>query len=125
MPPFPPMMNLNPGMMAGPGLPGMGPSPMGGPPQAAMQALDQMAADPTPEGEVDAMHEATVKLRVALSRVYMRSHRASKHLADAISSIQKAREALQDDSQSPVGLPPDLLGGMPPSPMGRPGGPML
>lgn len=110
--------------MAGAMAPGMGPSPMGGPPPAAMQALDQLAAAPPGQGEQQALQECSARLKAASARIIMRSPRAAQEVAKAVQSVDRALELLMEEAQAGVGLPPDLLGALNPAPMGSPGGPM-
>ena len=121
MPPMmPPPM---PGMMGGPppGMPGMPPLGMGGPPpNAQMGALEGLSGMPMQAKEQKALAEASANIQLALAGIYTRSAKASGHLSKAYSEIQKAREVLDQLSASPVGPPPDLLGGMTPQPMGSP-----
>jgi len=121
MPPLmPPPM---PGMMGGhpPGMPGMPPPPMGGaPPNPQMGALEGLSGMPMQAKEQKALAEASANIQVALAGIYTRSAKASEHLSKAYSEIQKAREILEQLGSSPVGPPPDLLGGMTPQPMGPP-----
>jgi hypothetical protein len=113
--PMPGMGGSPPFPMAGPGLPGMpGPAPFG-PDPAAMQALSGVGETPSPQREEDLLSEALLKIGVALAHIHMRSPKAAKLLSDAQSKISQAREELK--KEQPVGLPPDLLGGM------MPGGP--
>src|SRR2546425_126720 len=124
MPPFPPVM---PGMPMGapPGMPGMPPSGMmgappggGGPPNPAMGALDALAGMPMQAKEQKALAEASANIQIALAGIYTRSAKAAEHLSKAYSEIQKCREVLEQLGSAPVGPPPDLLGGLTPSPMG-------
>ena len=118
-----------PGGMAGNMTPGMGPSPMGAPgggaPPAAMRALDQLAAAPAGQGEQQLMQECSANLKAASARVIMRSPRAAQEIAKAVQSVDKALELLAEEQDASVGLPPDLLGGLTPSPMGSPGAPPM
>lgn len=98
--------------LAGPGLPGMGPSPMGQPSPASLDSLLNLQQQPSPGGEEEALAEASTALGLALSRVYMRSPTAAKMIADALSRVQSARTELTKDQG--VGAPPNLMGGLPP-----------
>ena len=100
--------------MAGPGLPGPGPSPLGQPNPAALQALGDLQKQPSPGGEEEALTKATDAVGMAMSRIYMRSPEAAKMLSEALSRIQSARMELQKIASAPVGMPPDLLGGITP-----------
>lgn len=119
---MPPMMPPGgmPGMPGGmpPGMPGM--PGMGGPPQGnpAMGALDQLAGMPNQAKEQEALQKASANIQIALSTIYTRSAKAASLLSKAYGDIQKAREELEQLGQQPLGPPPDLLGGMMPSPMG-------
>jgi len=106
--------------MAGMMAPGMGASPMGGPPPAAMRALDQLAAAPAGQGEQEILREASSKLKAASARVIMRSPKAAQEVAKAAQAVDRALELLEEEKSSAVGLPPDLLGALTPSPMGAP-----
>lgn len=108
--------------MAGMGMPGMGPSPFGGPPPAAVQALDQLAQQPPGDGEREALMDAQSKIQVALGRIMLRSPKAAKALSDALGKINQSLMTLEQEAQSPVGPPPELLGAMLGQPMGSPGG---
>ena len=122
LPPGPP--SGPPPPMAGMGMPGMGPSPMGGPPPAAVAALDQLAQQPPIEGERDALMEAQSKIQVALGRIMLRSPKAAKSLSDALGKINQALMTLEQEAQQPVGPPPELLGALMGHSMGNPqGGP--
>lgn len=108
-------------MMAGQGLPGMGAPPMPGPPPDAMGAMGMLSNAPSPDGEQQALMEASEKVGLALARAWLRSPKAARLLADALKKIQDAREALDQAGKGPVGAPPDLGGMAPPAPMGPPG----
>lgn len=105
--------------MAGQGLPGMGQSPMGGPPSGALEALQQMQQSPSPSGEEEALAKASTFLGLALARVYLRSPKAAKMISDALSRVQSARQELSDLGSGPMMPPPDLMGGS--APGGMPG----
>jgi hypothetical protein len=111
--------------MAGPMAPGMGPPPIAGLPPGALDALKNLQETPAPAGETQALAEATMKIGMALQRIYLRSPKASKLLADALAKVQQAREELEKNPGGGAqGPPPNLLGGMTPAPMGGMGGPM-
>jgi hypothetical protein len=121
------------GPMAGAMAPGMGQSPMGGgAPPAAMRALDQLASAPPGAGEQEMLKECSTRLKAASARVIMRSPRAAQEVAKAAQAVDRALELLEEEKSSSVGIPPDLLGALAPSPMGAPpsgppgagGGPM-
>ena len=124
---MPPMMPPTmPGMMGGapPGMPGMPPPPMGGGgmPNPDMSALQSLSGMPNNAREKEALATASANIQIALAGIYTRSAKASKHLSTAYSEIQKAREELEQLMDAPIAPPPDLLGGMTPSPMGQPSG---
>jgi len=101
-----------------PGMPGMPPGgPQGNP---AMGALDQLAGMPTQAKEQEALQKASANIQIALATIYTRSAKASNLLSKAYGDIQKAREELEQLGSQPLQPPPDLLGGMMPSPMGGP-----
>lgn len=75
---------------------------------AEMDALLGMQESPQPSGEDAAMQDATQKLGFALSRVYLRSPEAAKMLSEAVTKIQAARKALQQEGSRPVSSPPSL-----------------
>ena len=110
-------------------MPLMGQTPMG-PDPGMMQALEGLQGQPSPGGEDSALNDVTTKLGFAVSRIQLRSPEAAKLLTDAMSKIQQARHKLSEIQSSPMGLPPDLLGGlggmpggqMGPPPMGMGGG---
>lgn len=102
-------------------MPGMGGPP---PPNPAMGALDQLAGMPTQAKEQEALQKASANIQIALASIYTRSAKAASLLSKAYGDIQKAREELEQLGQQPVGPPPDMLGGMMPSPMG-PQNPMM
>ena len=123
MPPMMPPQGM-PGMPGGmpPGMPGMPPGgPQGNP---AMGALDQLAGMPMQAKEQEALQKASANIQIALATVYQRSAKASSLLSKAYENIQKAREALEELGSQPLPPPPDLLGGMMPSPMG-PASPLM
>ena|SRR3990167_785894 len=123
---MPPMMPPTmPGMMGGPppGMPGMPPPQMGGGmPNPDMSALESLSGMPNNAKEKEALATASANIQIALAGIYTRSAKASKHLSTAYSEIQKAREELEQLIEAPIAPPPDLLGGMTPSPMGQPSG---
>ena len=127
---MPPMMPPTmPGMMGGPppGMPGMPPQGMGGmPPQGMpnpdMSALESLSGMPNNAKEKEALATASANIQIALAGIYTRSAKASKHLSTAYGEIQKAREELEQLIEAPLQPPPDLLGGLNPSPMGQPQG---
>ena len=124
---MPPMMPpAMPGMMGGPppGMPGMPPPAMGGGgmPNPDMSALQSLSGMPNNAREKEALATASANIQIALAGIYTRSAKASKHLSTAYSEIQKAREELEQLMDAPIAPPPDLLGGMTPSPMGQPSG---
>jgi hypothetical protein len=105
----------------------MGPAPpgAGGGPEGILQMLAGLQQQPPPDGEKEALNDATMKLGMALSRIQLRSAKAAKLLADAISKVQQAKEALAQEGQRGLQPPPDLglagggLSGAPPAnPMG-------
>src|SRR5437870_1574368 len=95
-----------PGMggMPGPGMLGMGQSPMGG-----MDAL--MGASMGGRGE-QALKDAAMAVGIALGDAYNRSAKAATLLSKALTLINQARQELQQASESAVGSPPELLGAM-------------
>ena len=105
---------MNPAMlgleMAGGGMMAPGGSPMGGPPQAAMSALDQLSKSSPQRGPKEALDDATAKLQVALMRIYLMNPKAAKLVSDALSKVQQAQSELTREGSSPVGAPPNLLG---------------
>lgn len=116
-----------PGMMGGPppGMPGMPPPQMGGgmPPMGGgqnpqMGALESLSGMPSNAREKEALATAAANIQIALAGIYTRSAKASKHLSTSYSELQKAREVLEELVDAPVGPPPDMLGGLTPSPMG-------
>lgn len=109
LPPGPPGGGMPP--MAGNMAPGMGQSPMGGPPPAAMAALDQLQQAPPGEGAKQLITNSIGLLQGAVSQLVMRSPTASKHLSQALEHCRKAQQALAEEPQAPVSLPPDLMGG--------------
>ena len=123
---MPPMMPPTmPGMMGGPppGMPGMPPPQMGGGmPNPDMSALESLSGMPNNAKEKEALATASANIQIALAGIYTRSAKASKYLSIAYSEIQKAREELEQLVDAPLAPPPDLLGGMTPSPMGQPSG---
>ena len=123
---MPPMMPPTmPGMMGGPppGMPGMPPPQMGGGmPNPDMSALESLSGMPNNAKEKEALATASANIQIALAGIYTRSAKASKHLSTAYGEIQKAREELEQLIEAPIAPPPDLLGGMTPSPMGQPSG---
>jgi hypothetical protein len=109
---------MPPPQMAGPGMPGMGPSPMGGPPPQLMQALQQMQGAPGLSRVKEALEMASSGVGLALQTAYTISAKASVKLANK--EIQSAREILEHESAGPSGPPPDLGGGMGSPPMSGP-----
>ena len=111
--------------MAGANMPGMGPSPMGGPSPDALQALQGMQQAPGLQRVKEALESASNSCGLALQSVYQLSPKASVKLANALKDIQSARDILYQNqdaapgmqSQAMGGAPPDLGGGMTPSPM--------
>lgn len=97
----------------------------GGGPDGMMKVLAGLQKQPPPDGEKQALTDASTKISMALSRIQLRSAKAAKLLSDAVSKIHAAREALDNEGSSPVAAPPDLgmTGGMNPG-GGSPGGPM-
>jgi len=49
-----------------------------------------------------------MKIGMALSRVQLRSPKAARLLADALSKVQQAREAMQQEGKGAMNAPPDL-----------------
>jgi len=123
---MPPMMPPTmPGMMGGPppGMPGMPPPQMGGGmPNPDMSALESLSGMPNNAREKEALATASANIQIALAGIYTRSAKASKHLSTAYGEIQKAREELEQLVDAPISPPPDMLGGLTPSPMGQPAG---
>ena len=117
---------MMPGMppMAGMGQMGMGQPPMQGPPPQVMQSMDMLTQQPSPQGEDEALGQASAQIGLALSRIYLRSSRAATKLSQALKDIQEARTILQEEAQSAVMSPPDLMGAMASSPQGPPAGMM-
>jgi len=70
--------------------------------------LAGLQQQPPPEGEQEALRDASMKIGMALSRVQTRSAKAARLLADALSKVQQAREALQQEGQRGLSPPPDL-----------------
>ena len=112
--------------MAGAGLPGMGPSPMGGPSPEMLQALQGMQQAPGLQRVKEALESASSSVGLALQSVYQLSPRASVKLAVALKEIQQARDILYQNQDAGPGMqtaamasgpPPDLGGGLTPSPM--------
>ena len=117
---MPPMMPP----MAGPGLAGMGASPMGGPSPEMLQALQGMQQAPGMTRVKEALESASASVGLALQTVYQLSPRASVKLATALKDIQSARDILYANQDAAPGMqsmamgpPPDLGGGVTPSPM--------
>lgn len=106
--------------MAGNMTPGMGDSPMGGPPPAAMRALDQLSQAPAGAGEQEMLQECSMKLKAASARVIMRSPRAAQEVAKAAQAVDRALELMDEEKQSTVNVPPDLMASLMPAPMGSP-----
>ena len=73
-----------------------------------LQMLAQLQQSPPPSGEEEALNQATMVLSFAMSRIQMRSSKAAGMLADAISKIQKAKDAMKEAGSGPVGQPPDM-----------------
>lgn len=110
-----------PGPMAGNMMPGgMGDSPMGGPPPAALRALDQLSAAPPGKGEQEMLQECSMKLKAASARVIMRSPRAAQEVAKAAQAVDRSLELLDEERNTQVNIPPDLLASLTPNPMGGP-----
>lgn len=111
---MPGLTDLLGGLMGGGGgAPGGGgPMPMGAPPGLGggdpMQALMGLQEQPAPDGEDQALQDASLKIGMAYSRIQMRSPKAAKLLADASSKVQQAREALKQEGSRPLGAPPSL-----------------
>jgi hypothetical protein len=97
-------MSIPPGLMGGGGA-GQAPGLGGGNP---MDALAQMQQSPQPQGEEQAMADASMKIGMALARIYMRSPKASRLLTEAAQKIQAAREALGEEGSRPISAPPNL-----------------
>jgi len=118
--PMPMGMGMPPMGLGGP--PGMGPMPGMGQPQGgpdpAMAALQGLSGMPAPQREEKALAEASANIQLALAGVYSRSAKASRHLSNAYSEIQQAREALNDIAAEGVGMPPDLGGSLMPQSQG-------
>jgi hypothetical protein len=95
----------------------------GGGPEGLLKILASLQKQPPPDGETQAIQQAANLLSMALSRVQMRSASSAKLLADAISKVQSAREALAKEGSGAVASPPDLgmTGGMPPGQLGQGG----
>lgn len=100
--------------MMAPGAP-----PFGGPPQG-LESLQQLLQQPSPDAEQSALSQATMQLGGVLPRVHLRSPRAAKLIADAISRLESARDALTEDMTEALAPPPDLLGGLTPNRSGLP-----
>jgi hypothetical protein len=119
-----PMFGGGPGPMAGdmmPGGPGM--PPFGGPPPASMRALDQLSAAPPGKGEQEMLQECSMNLKVASSRVILRSPRAAQEVAKAAQAVDRALELLDEEKSTQVNVPPDLMASLTPAPMGGPQSP--
>lgn len=99
----------------------------GGGPDAALEALQKLQGSPPPDGEQEALRDASMKIGLAFSRIQLRSAKAARLLSEAISKIQSARETLQAESERSLAPPPNLGGGLPmmPGPMGPGGSPGL
>lgn len=89
-------------------------------PDPAMAALQNLSGVPSPQREEQALAEASANIQLAMSSVYSRSAKASKHLSNAYTEIQSARQALNELTSEGVGMPPDLMGSMLPQSQGTP-----
>lgn len=102
-----------PGMGGPPGAPPMGgppgPAPEGGGgPEGILKMLAGLQQQPPPDGEQEALRDASMKIGMAMARIQMRSAKAARLLADALSKVQQAREALQQEGHRSLNAPPDL-----------------
>ena len=105
-----------PGPPPMPSMPmGGGGSPLGGPPPAAVSALDQMSQAPSGAGDQQALMQAQAQIQVAYSRVMLRSPKAAKALSDALGKLNQALMVLDQEAQQPVAPPPELLGALGPA----------
>jgi len=117
---MPGLQDLMGGLLQGAGGPAPTPPNAGGP-EAGLKVLAEMQQQPPPGGEEQMLAEASNLIGQAASRMSMRSAKAGKALADALSKIQQAREAMKDVASGPLAPPPDLaMNGM--APGGLPGG---
>jgi hypothetical protein len=114
--------------MAGAGMPGMGPPPIGAGPAGGpggdpmvLELLRSIQGKPAPAGDQAALKKATALLGQALSSIALRAPKASVHIAKAMHEISSAQDLLESEPGMPTGGPPDLLGGLTPAPMGGPG----
>lgn len=104
---------MMPPPMGRPGMPPMmGQSPMG-PSPGAMAALKDLQQVPVGKRIEEALEDVSLKLGQALADAHLQSARAAKLLADALSRVEQAREALAENATAALPSPPDMGGGMP------------
>lgn len=70
--------------------------------------LAGLQQEPPPSGEQEALRDASMKISMAMGRVQLRSAKAARLLADALSKVQQAREAMQQEGKGAMNAPPDL-----------------
>lgn len=89
---------------------------MGGGPEGLMKILASLQQQPPPDGEKQALQEASTKIAMAISRIQLRSPKAARLLAESVSKIQQAQETIAQEGERPIAAPPDLgmTGGMVP-----------
>ena len=73
-----------------------------------LKVLATLQSSPPPDGEQEALRDASMKIGMAFSRIQLRSAKAARLLSEAQSKIQSAREALQQEASRPLSAPPDL-----------------
>lgn len=99
---------LMPGMGGPPPAPMSGPGLPGGPPDPVLSGLAMLQQAPPPDGEKEALRDATLKINMAMSRIQLRSPKAAAMLANAVGQIQKAMDTLQEEGSKQLPPPPDL-----------------
>jgi hypothetical protein len=73
--------------------------------------MGQNQQSPPPSGEQDALRDASMQIGFAASRIAQRSAKAARLLTEALTKIQAAREALEQEGSRPLGPTPDLGSG--------------
>jgi len=97
--------------MGGPpmgGPPGPAPDGGGGGPEGILKMLAGLQQQPPPDGEQEALKDASMKIGLAMARWQLRSPKAARLLADSLSKIQQARETMQQEGKGAMNAPPDL-----------------
>jgi hypothetical protein len=81
---------------------------MGAGPEKGLEVLASMQQSPPPDGEQDALKEASRLIGMVAARWQLRSPKATKFLAEALTKIQSSRETMAEQGSQQMSPPPDL-----------------